>query len=89
MSVIPATILEVGGIIRRLMLKKVESDNMQNVKQNFLESHLLQSDHQGILKDVEVQFIDKTQASEPTKREFYLMRTRRTLYPDGLILKVT
>ena len=57
---------------------------MENVKQTFLQSHLLQRDHQGFLKDVEVRLIDKTQASDPTKREFYWMRTLRTLYPDGL-----
>ena len=44
----------------------------------------LQRDHQGFLKDVEVWLIDKTQASDPTKREFYWMRALRTLYPDGL-----
>ena len=57
---------------------------MENVKQTFLQSHFLQHDHQDFLKDVEVRLIDKTQASDPTKREFYCMRTLRTLYPDGL-----
>ena len=57
---------------------------MEDVKQKFLQSHFLQRDHQSFLKDVEVRLIDKTQASDPTKREFYWMRTLRTLYPDGL-----
>ena len=57
---------------------------MENVKQNFMQYHFLQRDHQGFLKDVEVRLIDKTQASDPTKRKFYWMRTLRTLYPDGL-----
>ena len=61
-----------------------ESGNMENVKQKFLQSHFLQRDHQGFLKDVEVRLIDKTQASDPTKKKFYWMRTLRTLYPDGL-----
>ena len=43
---------------------------MKNAKQKFLQSHFLQRDHQGFLKDVEVRLIDKTQASDPTKREF-------------------
>ena len=60
---------------------------MENVKQKLLQSHFLQSDHQGFLKDVEVRLIDKTQASDPTKREFYWMRTLRTLYPDDLIIE--
>ena len=57
---------------------------MENVKQKFLQSYFLQRDHQGFLKDVEVRLIDKTQVSDPTKREFYWMGTLRTLYPDGL-----
>ena len=62
---------------------------MENVKQKFLESYFLQSDHQGFLKDVAVQLNDKTQASDSTKMEFYWIRTLRTLYPDALILIVT
>ena len=61
--------------------RKTERGDMENVKQKFLQSHILQ---RGFLKDVEVQLIDKTQASNRTKREFYWMRTFRTLYPDGL-----
>ena len=37
---------------------------MKKVKQKFLQSHILQSDHQGFFKDIEVRLIDKTQASE-------------------------
>ena len=70
-------------------VRKAGSGDMGNVKQKFSQSHFLQRDHQGFLKDVEVRLIDKTQASNPTKREFYWMRTLRTLYPDALILKVT
>ena len=56
---------------------------MENVKQKFLQSHFLQLHHQGFFKDVEFRLIDKTQASNPTKREFYWMRTLGTLYADG------
>ena len=41
-------------------------------------------DHQGFLEDVEVTLIDKTEASDPTKREYHWMRTLKTLYPNGL-----
>ena len=44
-----------------------KSDDMENVKQKFLQNHFLQRDFQGFLKDVEVRLIDKTQASDPTK----------------------
>ena len=56
----------------------------ENIKQKFSESHFLQPDHKGFLKDVEVTLIDKTQGTDPTKREFYWMRTLKTLNPDGL-----
>ena len=61
-------------------VRKAECGNMENVKQKCF----LQSDHQGFLKDVEFRLIDKTQTSDPTKREFYWMRTLRTLYLDVL-----
>ena len=44
----------------------------------------LQRCQQGFLKDVEVPLIDKTQASDPTKEEFYWMRTLKNLYPDSV-----
>ena len=64
--------------------RKTESGDIEHVTQKFLQSHFLQHNHQGFLKDVEVQLIDKTQASDLTKREFYWMRLLRTLYPNGL-----
>ena len=68
-------------------VREAKSGNMGNVKQKFLKSHFLQSDHQGFLKYVEVWLTFKTQASDSTKREFYWMRILRTLYPDGLIIE--
>ena len=40
-------------------VRKAESADMENVKQKFLQSHFLQSDHQGFFKDAEVRLIDK------------------------------
>ena len=65
-------------------VRKAESGDMESVKQKFLQSHFLQRDHQGFLKDIEICLIDKTQAPDPTKREIYWMRTVRTLYPDSV-----
>ena len=53
---------------------KTESSEMKNVKSQFL-----QPDHKGFLKEVEVRLIDKTQGSDPTKREFYWIRILKTL----------
>ena len=64
--------------------RKAENDDVENVKQTFLQSLLLEDDHKGFLEDVEVRLINKTQGSGPTNREYYWMRTLKTLYPDGL-----
>ena len=57
---------------------------MENVKHKFLQSRFLQDDYKGFLEYVEGRLIDKTQGSDPTKRDYYCMRTLKTLYPDGL-----
>ena len=62
---------------------------MENVKQKFLQSHFLQRDHQGFLKDVEVRLIDKTQASDPTKREFTGWEHLKLCILMALILELT
>ena len=49
--------------------RKAETDDMENVKQKFLESYLLQDHHKCFLKDVEVRPINKTQDFNPTKPE--------------------
>ena len=53
--------------------RKAASGNIEDCKQQFLQNGFLQ--HHRFLEDVEVTLIDKTQASDPTKREYYWMRT--------------
>ena len=49
----------------KMEARKAEKGDMENVKKKkFLQSHFLQDDHQGLLEDVEVRLIDKTQGSE-------------------------
>ena len=36
------------------------------------------------LEDVEIRLIDKTQGSDPTKKEYYWMRTLKNFSPHGL-----
>ena len=55
--------------------RKAASGNIESCKQQFFQIHFLQDDHHGFLEDVEVTLIDKTPASDPTKREYYWMRT--------------
>ena len=67
--------------------RKAASGNIESCKQQFLQNYFLRDNHHGFLEDFKVTLIDKTQASEPTKREYYWMRTLKTLYPDGLNLE--
>ena len=41
----------------------------EEIKQKFLHKHFLKDDHHGFEKDVSICLIDKTQSSEPHKRE--------------------
>ena len=50
---------------------KAASGNIESCKQQFLQNHFLLDNHHGFLEDFEVTLIDKTQASDPTKREYY------------------
>ena len=50
---------------------KPASGNIESCKQQFLQNHFLLDNHHGFLEDSEVTLIDKTQASDPTKREYY------------------
>ena len=43
----------------------------------------LKKDHHGFEKDVSICLIDKTQSSDPHKREYYWIRTLKTLAPFG------
>ena len=64
--------------------REAARDNIESCKQQFLQNQFLQDNHHEFLEDVEVTLIDKTQGSDPTKREYYWMRTLKTLYSDGL-----
>ena len=51
--------------------RKAASGNIESCKQQFLQNHFLQDDNHGFLEDIEVTLVEKTQASDPTKREYY------------------
>ena len=56
-----------------------EEDHMQE----YLHDHFLSQDHDGLLNNVEITLIDKTDPSDPEREEFW--RTKlRTLAPLGL-----
>ena len=53
-----------------------------------LQQHLFENvdneGHNSFLRDVSVTFIDKTDAKNPIKREYYWQHTLKTVAPHGL-----
>ena len=52
--------------------------------QEHLFEHFNKEGHHGFLKDVSITFIDKTNPSEPLKRENYWKSVLKTMAPLGL-----
>ena len=52
--------------------------------QQHLFNHFCKSGHCGFLEDVSLTFIDKTDPSDPLKREDYWRSTLKTMAPFGL-----
>ena len=53
-------------------------------QQNYFHQHFLGEDHNGLQEDCEITIIDKTDPTDPTKREFFWIRMLKTLSPLGL-----
>ena len=56
----------------------------EEIKQKSLHEHFLSDSHQSFEEDVSICLIDKTDPSDPHKREYYWMRTLKTIAPFGL-----
>ena len=56
----------------------------EEIKQKSLHEHFLSDSHQSFEEDVSISLIDKTDPSESHKREYYWMRTLKTIAPFGL-----
>ena len=52
--------------------------------QEYFYSHFESEEHNGFLKDVSITLIDKTDGSDPIKRETFWIHTLKTLAPFGL-----
>ena len=57
---------------------------MKNVYKNIFAAILKVRDITVFLEDVSITLIDKTDGSDPTKRETFWMHTLKTLAPYGL-----
>ena len=56
----------------------------EEIKQNSLHEHFLSDNHQGFEEDISICLIDKTNPSDPHEKEFYWMRTLKTIAPFQL-----
>ena len=61
----------------------------EEVKQKSLHEHFLSDSHQNFEKDVSICLIDKTDPSDPHEREYYWMRTLKTIASFELNIKET
>ena len=52
--------------------------------QKYLHDHFLSEDHDGLVNNVVIIFIDKTDPSDPERREEFWRTKLRTLAPHGL-----
>ena len=57
---------------------------VEEIKQKSLHEHFLSDSHQSFEEDVSICLIDKTDPSDPYKREYYWMRTLKTIVLFGL-----
>ena len=53
-------------------------------KQAGFFAHFQTAGHSGFINDTEIRFIDKTDPSDPTRREDSCIDTLKTRYPQGL-----
>ena len=56
----------------------------EEIKKKSFHEHFLSDSHQRFEEDVSICLIDKTDPSDPHKREYYWLRTLKTKTPFGL-----
>ena len=83
--------LDVGQTVERFCFRwKNYKCNCRNhakgesVKQQYLYDHFMLEDHTQFVNDASITFIDKTDPTDPLKREQYWRHTLKTLVPHGL-----
>ena len=57
---------------------------MKNITSRVFFAHFQGADHSGFINDTEIRLIDKTDPSDPTKREDVWIDALKTRYPQGL-----
>ena len=70
------------GIITSLAKEKLK--NGEGCIQRCLHEHLLSEGHNGFINEVKIISIDKTDPSDPSRREAFWRTKLKTLAPTGL-----
>ena len=52
--------------------------------QSYFHQHFIGESRNGLTHDCEITFIEKTDLSDHTRREFFWMRVLKTITPSGL-----
>ena len=50
----------------------------------YFHEHFLSDDHNGMVEDCKICFIDKTDSSNPARRKYFLIARLRTISLEGL-----
>ena len=61
-----------------------KAEKGEDCMQRYLHEHFLSESDNGVINDVEIMFIDKTDPSEPIRREEFRRTKLKTLAPYGL-----
>ena len=61
-----------------------KAERGEDCMQKYFHDHFLSEGHNGLIDDVEIVFIDKTDPSDPTRREEFWRNELKTLAPYGL-----
>ena len=77
------TVLDIGVIIVKWKPEKLRVVMWKMLNTSFYKATFCKM-IKGFLEDVEVRMIDKTQDPDPTKTEYYWMKTFKTFFSDGL-----
>ena len=77
------TVLDIGVIIVKWKQEKLRVVMWKMLNTSFYKATFCKM-IKGFLEDVEVRMIDKTQYPDPTKTEYYWMKTFKTFFSDGL-----
>ena len=55
-----------------------------NIKLSYFHEHFVSHDHNGLINDIEIIFIDKTDSSDPTWRDEFCRAKLKTLESNSL-----